>query len=77
VRVLSQTVVFERSFHECLGIAHWVLCDPSKTATLLTLALNAACHNVVLPQTHHPIGSHIGSVDGNAEMLGRWNGFTP
>jgi hypothetical protein len=47
------TVVFKCGLHENFGIAHRVLCDPSKTAAQPAFTLDSACHNVVLPQAHY------------------------
>src|ERR1700734_1683568 len=41
------TVVFKCGFHESYGIAHRVLCDPSKTAAQPAFTRDAACDNVV------------------------------
>jgi hypothetical protein len=76
-RCRRPTVVFECGFHESCGIAHRVLCDPSKTAAQPAFTLDAACDNVVFPQAHHSVGSHIGSIDRNAKVSCRCNGFAP
>jgi hypothetical protein len=71
------TVVFKCGFHESFGIAHRVLCDPSKTAAQPAFTLDSACYNVALSQAHHRVGSHIGSIDRNAKVSCRRNGFAP
>jgi hypothetical protein len=71
------TAVFKCGFHESYGIAHRVVCDLSKTAAQPAFTLDAACDNVVFAQAHHSVGSHIGSIDRNAKVWCRCNGFAP
>ena len=56
---------------------HGMLRHPSKIAPQPALTLNSACYNVVFPQAHHSVGSHISPIDRNAKGLCGCNGFAP
>jgi hypothetical protein len=49
----------------------------AKAASQPAFTLDAACDNVVFPQADHSVGSHIGSIDRNAKVSCRCNGFAP